>query len=61
MRNNYRSLWAVLALFIITACMPGQRLKNTEALWEVVERSDEANVKALLSQGEDPNSKTQTD
>ena len=59
MRNNYRSLWALLALFIITACMPGQRLKNTEALLEAVERSDEASVKALLNQGADFNSKTQ--
>ena len=39
--------------------MPGQRLKNTEALWEAVERSDEASVKALLKQGANPNSKTQ--
>jgi len=41
--------------------MSGQSLENTEALLEAVERSDEANVKALLSQGADPNSKTQTD
>ena len=46
---------------MITAWMSGQPLENTEALWEAVERSDEANVKALLSQGADPNSKTQTD
>ena len=61
MRNNYRSFWAILALLMITAWMSGQSLENTEALLEAVERSDEANVKTLLSQGADPNSKTQTD
>ena len=59
MRNNYRLFWAVLALSIITALVPAQKsLENTEALWEAVKRSDEANVKTLLSQGADLNSKT---
>ena len=58
MRNNYRSLWAVLALFIITTFVTAQKsVEDTEALWEAVERSDEASVKALLSQRADPNSK----
>ena len=57
MRNNHRSFWALLALFIRTACMSGQQLKNTKARWEAVERSDEASVKALLSQRADSNSK----
>ena len=61
MRNNYRSFWTILALLMITAWMSGQPLENTEALWEAVKRSDEANVKTLLSQGADPNSNTQTD
>ena len=62
MRNNYRLFWAVLALSIITALVLAQKpLENTEALLEAVKRSDEANVKTLLSQGADPNSKTQTD
>ena len=41
--------------------MSGQSLENPKALLEAVERSDEASVQALLSQGADPNSKTQTD
>ena len=61
MRSNYRLFYAALVLFMMTACMSGQQLKNTKALWEAVERSNEANVKTLLSQGADPNSKTQTD
>ena len=62
MRNNYRLFWAVLALSIITALVLAQKpLENTEALLEAVKRSDEANVKTLLSHGADPNSKTQTD
>ena len=46
---------------MMTAWMAGQRLENTDALLEAVEHSNEANVKTLLSQGADPNSKTQTD
>ena len=42
---------------MMTACISGQQLKNTKALWEAVERSDEASVKALLNQGADPNVK----
>lgn len=59
MRNNYRSLWAALVLFMITALTPEQRLKNTQELWEAVKRSDEARIKALLNQEADPNSKAQ--
>ena len=59
MRSNYRLFCAALVLFMMTACMSGQQLKNTKALWEAVERSDEASVKALLNQGADFNSKTQ--
>ena len=36
---------------MMTAWMSGQPLENTEVLLEAVERSDEAGVKALLSQG----------
>ena len=61
MRNNYRLFWAVLALSIITALVLAQKpLENTKALWEAVERSDEASVKALLNQEADFNSKIQT-
>ena len=60
MHNNYRSSWAVLVLFIITAFVPAQKaLRNTDARWEAVERSDEAGVKALLSQGQVPIAKHQ--
>ena len=59
MLSNYRLFCAALVLFMMTACMSGQQLKNTKALWEAVERSDEASVKALLNQGADFNSKTQ--
>ena len=59
MHSNYRLFCAALVLFMMTACMSGQQLKNTKALWEAVERSDEASVKALLNQGADFNSKTQ--
>ena len=45
---------------MMTAWMSGQPLENTEALLEAVEHSNEASIKALLSQGADPNSKTQT-
>ena len=65
MHNNYRLFWVALALFIITAFVPAQKslgnLENTTSLWEAVDRSDEASVKALLSQRADPNSKTQAD
>ena len=57
MRSNYRSFWAIIALIMMTAWMSGQPLENTKALLEAVERSDEASIKALLSQGADPNSK----
>ena len=57
MHNNYRFFWAALALIMMTAWMAGQRLENTKALLEAVKRSDEASVKALLSQRADPNSK----
>ena len=57
MRSNYRLFCAALVLFMMTACMSGQQLKNTKALWEAVERIDEASVKALLNQGADPNVK----
>ena len=57
MRSNYRLFCAALVLFMMTACMSGQQLKNTKALWEAVERSNEASVKALLNQGENPNVK----
>ena len=57
MHNTYRSFWAVLTFFMMTAWMSGQRLENTQALLEVVKRIDEASVKALLNQGVDPNSK----
>ena len=60
MRSNYRLFCAALVLFMITAWMSGQQLKNTKALWRAVERSDEASVKALLNQGADFNSKIQT-
>ena len=60
MLSNYRLFCAALVLFMMTACMSGQQLKNTKALWEAVERSDEASVKALLNQGADFNSKIQT-
>ena len=51
-------MWPILALVITTAFVPAQKaLGNPEALWEAVERSDEAGVKTLLSQGADPNSK----
>ena len=36
---------------MMTAWMSGQPLENTEALWEAVDRGDEASVKSLLSQG----------
>ena len=62
MHNNYRSLWAVLVLFITTALVPAQKaLGNPEALWKAVEHSDAANIPALLSQRAAPNSKTPTD
>ena len=57
MRSNYRLFYAALVLFMRTACMSGQQLKNTKALCEAVERSNEASVKALLNQGENPNVK----
>ena len=42
---------------MMTPWMSGQGLENTEALCKAVERSQEASVKALLSQRADPNSK----
>ena len=52
MHSNYRLFCAALVPFITTAFVSAQKpLENTTSLWETVERSDEASVKALLSQG----------